>query len=45
VIPISRYSTRRFPRQGLLLGFAAVDARELRRGVGELERALEACRR
>jgi len=45
VIPISKYATRRFRRQGLMLGFAAVDARELRRGVDELARALEACRR
>ena len=35
VIPLSRYSSRRFRgNKGLLLGFAAVDARELRRGVG-----------
>ena len=45
VMPLSRYSSRRFSRQGLLLGFAAVDARELRRGVEQLARALEACRR
>jgi GntR family transcriptional regulator/MocR family aminotransferase len=45
VIPIGRYASRRFRRQGLLLGFAAVDARELRRGVEELARSLEACRR
>ena len=45
VIPLSRYSSRRFGRQGLLLGFAAVDARELRRGVEQLGRALESCRR
>jgi DNA-binding transcriptional MocR family regulator len=43
VIPLSRYSARRVARQGLLLGFAAVDARELRRGVEQLGRALEAC--
>ncbi len=43
VIPLSRYSSRRFGRQGLLLGFAAVDARELRRGVEQLGRALETC--
>ena len=42
VIPISRYATRGFRKQGLLLGFAAVDSRELRRGVEELARALEA---
>ncbi len=45
VIPLSRYASRRLSRQGLLLGFAAVDARELRRGVEQLGRALEACRR
>ena len=45
VIPLSRYSSRHFTRQGLLLGFAAVDARELRRGVEQLARALETCRR
>ena len=45
VIPLSRYSSRVASRaQGLLLGFAAVDARELRRGVEQLARALEACR-
>lgn len=42
VIPLSRYSSRlRSSRQGLLLGFAAVDARELRRGVEQLAGALE----
>ena len=45
VIPISRYATRPLSRQGLLLGFAAVDKRELRRGVEELGKALEACER
>jgi len=45
VIPIGRYASRRFRRQGLLLGFAAVDARELRRGSRKLARSLEACRR
>jgi GntR family transcriptional regulator / MocR family aminotransferase len=46
VIPLSRYSSRARPaRQGLLLGFAAVDARELRRGVEQLARALENCSR
>ena len=44
VIPLSRYSSRRSGRQGLLLGFAAVDARELRRGAERLARALEVCR-
>jgi GntR family transcriptional regulator / MocR family aminotransferase len=45
VIPLSRYSSRPLKREGLLLGFAAVDARELRRGAEQLARALEACRR
>jgi len=46
VIPLSRYSSRfRSGRQGLLLGFAAVDTRELGRGVEQLARTLEACRR
>jgi GntR family transcriptional regulator/MocR family aminotransferase len=46
VIPLSRYSSRpRSGRQGLLLGFAAVDTRELRRGVEQLARALEVCHR
>ena len=43
VIPLSRYSARRGARQGLLLGFAAVDARELQRGAEQLARALETC--
>ena len=43
VIPLSRYSARSVARQGLLLGFAAVDARELRRGAEQLARALETC--
>jgi GntR family transcriptional regulator/MocR family aminotransferase len=42
VIPLSRYSKGRMPREGLQLGFAAVDAREIRRGVQELAVALEA---
>jgi GntR family transcriptional regulator/MocR family aminotransferase len=45
VIPLTRYSSRRLARQGLLLGFAAVDTRELRRGVEHLAQALEECRR
>ncbi len=44
VIPLSRYFSRRSGRQGLVLGFAAVDTRELRRGVEQLARALERCR-
>jgi GntR family transcriptional regulator/MocR family aminotransferase len=52
VIPLSRYSSRKRQsrvktksRDGLLLGFAAVDGRELRRGVEQLARVLESCRR
>jgi GntR family transcriptional regulator/MocR family aminotransferase len=45
VIPLSRYSSRRLGRQGLILGFAAVDSRELCRGVEQLARALESCKR
>ncbi|MGB8835591.1 MAG: hypothetical protein WCC67_02530, partial [Candidatus Acidiferrales bacterium] len=42
VTPLSRYSGGRMAREGLQLGFAAVDVRELRRGVEELGLALEA---
>jgi len=42
VTPLGRYGTARMTRQGLQLGFAAVDAREIRRGVRELAIALEA---
>jgi GntR family transcriptional regulator/MocR family aminotransferase len=42
VIPLSRYTRGRIPREGLQLGFAAVDAREIRRGVQDLATALEA---
>ena len=42
VIPLSWYSRGRMPREGLQLGFAALDAREIRRGVQELAIALEA---
>lgn len=45
VVPLSRYGSGRAPRNGLVLGFAAVDARELRRGVEGLARALEECGR
>ena len=40
VVPLSRYSHARRTK-GLLLGFAAVDVPELRRGVERLARALE----
>jgi GntR family transcriptional regulator/MocR family aminotransferase len=42
VFPLSRYSRGRIAREGLQLGFAAVDAREIRRGVQDLAIALEA---
>lgn len=41
VIPLSWYSRGRLAREGLQLGFAAVDTREIRRGVQELAIALE----
>lgn len=40
VTPISRYARAPMGREGLHLGFAAVDAREIRRGVRELSVAL-----
>lgn len=41
VIPLSWYSRGRLAREGLQMGFAAVDTREIRRGVQELAIALE----
>jgi len=41
IFPLSRYSRGRVAREGLQLGFAAVDEREIRRGVHELAIALE----
>jgi GntR family transcriptional regulator/MocR family aminotransferase len=41
VTPLSRYSRGRMAREGLQLGFAAVDVKEIRRGVRELAIALE----
>lgn len=41
LIPISRYSGRKTSPQGLQLGFAALESREIRRGVRELAIALE----
>jgi GntR family transcriptional regulator/MocR family aminotransferase len=41
VTPLSRYARGRMPRDGLKIGFAAVDAEEIRRGVRELAAALE----
>jgi GntR family transcriptional regulator/MocR family aminotransferase len=44
VVPLGRYSYGRTRREGLMLGFAAVDAGEIRRGVEQLARALEELR-
>src|SRR5580704_3232218 len=41
VFPLSGYTQGRVAREGLQLGFAAVDAREIRRGVQDLATALE----
>jgi GntR family transcriptional regulator/MocR family aminotransferase len=41
VTPLSRYGQGKVGRSGLLLGFAAVDTQEIRRGVRELATALE----
>jgi GntR family transcriptional regulator/MocR family aminotransferase len=41
VTPLGRYARRRLAREGLQLGFAAVDAAEIGRGVRELAAALE----
>jgi GntR family transcriptional regulator / MocR family aminotransferase len=41
VRPLSRYAYGRAPRNGIVLGFAAVEPRELRRGVDELARVLD----
>lgn len=38
VVPLGRYATGQSEREGLILGFAAVDPKELRRGVDELAR-------
>ena len=40
VIPLDRYSQGALARKGLQLGFAALDVREIRRGVRELARVL-----
>jgi DNA-binding transcriptional MocR family regulator len=41
VTPLSRYSHDRMAREGLQLGFAAMDPKEIQRGVRELAIALE----
>ena len=40
MIPLARFTQGRVKREGLQMGFAAVDGREIRRGVEELERLL-----
>jgi DNA-binding transcriptional MocR family regulator len=40
VVALSRYVSGKSRRNGLILGFAAVDPKELRRGVEELARVL-----
>jgi GntR family transcriptional regulator/MocR family aminotransferase len=45
VVPLSAYSRRRIHRQGLQLGFAAVDEQEISRGITALARTLEALSR
>jgi GntR family transcriptional regulator / MocR family aminotransferase len=42
VVPLSSYTRGRATGEGLQLGFAAVDPREIRRGMEQLARALEA---
>jgi GntR family transcriptional regulator/MocR family aminotransferase len=41
VVPLRRFYRGAMPRDGLQLGFAAVNAREIRRGVTELARILD----
>jgi GntR family transcriptional regulator/MocR family aminotransferase len=41
ITPLSRYRRGRLGREGLQLGFGAVDAQEIRRGVRELAAVLE----
>lgn len=40
VVPLSRYALRRLDRDGLQLGFAAIEPREIRRGIRELAAAI-----
>jgi GntR family transcriptional regulator/MocR family aminotransferase len=42
VVPLTRYAAGRARKDGLVLGFAAVNPNELRRGVGQLVKALRA---
>jgi DNA-binding transcriptional MocR family regulator len=41
VIPLRRFHRGAMARDGLQLGFAALDEREIRRGVHELARVME----
>jgi GntR family transcriptional regulator/MocR family aminotransferase len=41
VTPVDRYSQGRLVPEGLQMGFASLDAKEIRRGVGDLALALE----
>jgi DNA-binding transcriptional MocR family regulator len=41
VLPLSRYAWGLSKPNGLVLGFAAVDAKEIRRGVERLAKALQ----
>ena len=45
ITPLGRYGRGKFARNGVQLGFAAVDSREIRRGVRELAIALEKMRK
>jgi GntR family transcriptional regulator/MocR family aminotransferase len=45
VTPLSRYARRPLARDGLQLGFAALEPAEIRRGVSELALALESAAR
>ena len=45
VVSLSRMTRRPLPREGLQLGFAAVDSREIRRGVEVLRQVLESLAR
>jgi GntR family transcriptional regulator/MocR family aminotransferase len=44
VVPLSRFASGSLKKEGLVVGFSAVDARELRRGVEQLALALERCK-
>ena len=43
LVPLRRYAFGRASRNGIVLGFAAVEPRELRRGVDELAAVLDRC--